>query len=87
MPGAISSLVLIIVGSIARYAYSDSVYKWHTGSQVHSLQIDTIGLILLLAGVVGLLLSVLWSLLRPKYSVVPIKTRRHRTFKKKDETK
>ena len=84
MPGAISSLILIIVGSIARYAYSDSVYKWHTGSQVHSLQIDTIGLILLLAGVVGLLLSVLWSLLRPKYPTATVVTRRHRTNKENE---
>lgn len=67
MPGVISSISLIVIGAVTRYAYSDSVWRWHSGGQTHSLQLDTVGLILLWAGVVGLLLSIALSFMVPRY--------------------
>lgn len=61
MPGVVGSLLLIIVGAVARYAYSDSVVSWTVGDNVQSLEVDTVGMIILLAGAVGLVLSVFWA--------------------------
>lgn len=61
MPGLIGSLVLLIVGAIARYAYSDEVWTWTAGGERNSLQVDTIGSILLIAGLIGLLLSMAYG--------------------------
>lgn len=67
MPGIISSIFLMVVGAITRYAYSDSVWRWHSGGQAHSLQLDTVGLIFLWAGFISLILSVLFGFLKPRY--------------------
>lgn len=61
MPGVIGSLILVIVGAVARYAYSDSVVSWTIGDNVQSLEVDTVGMILFVAGIVGLVLAVLWA--------------------------
>jgi hypothetical protein len=66
MPGLIGSLLLLISGAIAKYAYSDSVWSWTSGGHSHSLQIDTIGTILLLAGIVALVFSTAWSFMSRK---------------------
>ena len=66
MPGVISSILLIVVGAIARYAYSDEVWRWTTGDETHSLRVDTVGMILLFAGIIGLMLSAAWSFYYPR---------------------
>lgn len=61
MPGLIGSLVLLIVGAITKYAYSDEVWTWNSGGEAHSLQVETVGNILLIAGLVALVLSVAYA--------------------------
>jgi nitrate reductase gamma subunit len=61
MPGIVSSIFLVVVGAITRYAYSDSVWRWHSGGTSHSLRLDTIGGILIIAGVVLFLLSLAYN--------------------------
>lgn len=68
MPGVISSLILFIVGAIARFAYSDSVWSWTSGGHSHSVRVDTVGMILMFAGAVALLLSIAWSFYKPSES-------------------
>jgi lysylphosphatidylglycerol synthetase-like protein (DUF2156 family) len=70
MPGVVSSLILIIVGAVAKYAYSDSVWSWTSGGQHHSLRVDTVGMILMLAGLAALFLSIVWGFLSTTDSVV-----------------
>lgn len=61
MPGMIGSLFLIIIGAIAKFAYSDSVWTWTSGGHTHSLRVDTIGMILIFAGLIAFLLSVAYN--------------------------
>ena len=61
MPGLIGSLMLLIVGAITKYAYSDSVWTWKSGGENHSLQVETVGNILLIAGLIALVLSVAYA--------------------------
>lgn len=68
MPGIFGSIFLVVVGAITRYAYSDSVWQWHSGGHSHSVQLDTVGLILIWAGLVGLLLSIVLGLVVPRYT-------------------
>lgn len=63
MPGAVSSLLLIIIGAIAKYAYSDTTWSWTASGHDHSLQVDTVGMILIVAGIIALFLSILWAFL------------------------
>jgi formate hydrogenlyase subunit 3/multisubunit Na+/H+ antiporter MnhD subunit len=63
VPGIVSSIFLIIVGAITRYAYSDSVWRWHSGGTSHSLRLDAIGGYLIIAGVVTLILSLIYNFL------------------------
>lgn len=63
MPGIISSVILFIAGAIAKFAYSDSVWTWHSGGQAHSLQVDTIGVILMIAALGLFVVSAAWNFL------------------------
>jgi len=49
-----TSILLIAVGAVVRYAVTTSV---------SGVQLDTVGLILMLAGLAGLVLSLLWMTL------------------------
>jgi hypothetical protein len=51
MPGVGTSLVLIAVGAILKYAVT---------AHVSGLNLQTIGVILMIVGIVGLVLSLLW---------------------------
>jgi hypothetical protein len=61
MPGLIGSLFLLIVGAITKYAYSDEVLTWTASDEKHSLQLETVGNILLIAGLIALVLSVAYA--------------------------
>lgn len=63
MPGLIGSLVLLIAGAVAKYAYSEDVWTWTLSGETHSLQVETVGNILLIAGLVALLLSMAYAFL------------------------
>ena len=70
MPGVIGSLILLIAGAIARYAYSDSVIRWTASDESHALRVDTIGSILIIAGLVALVLSVAYAFMREHTSII-----------------
>lgn len=70
MPGLIGSLLLLISGAVARYAYSESVIRWTTGDEAHSLRVDTIGLILIVAGLVALVLSIAYAFMDDRETLV-----------------
>jgi hypothetical protein len=63
MPGLVGSLLLLIVGAITKYAYSDDVWTWTMSGERQTLQVETVGNILLIAGLIALVLSVAYAFL------------------------
>jgi uncharacterized protein involved in exopolysaccharide biosynthesis len=66
-----TSIVLIAIGAILRYAVTASV---------SGISIATIGLILMLAGVAGLLLSLLYTFAWRPRRVVPVEADRYEPY-------
>jgi hypothetical protein len=61
-----TSLFLIAVGAILR---------WAVTGHVSGVNIDTVGLILLIVGIVGLLISLLWMLMYSRRDAVVTRDR------------
>lgn len=61
MPGMVSSVLLFIVGAVLKFAYSDSVWTWTSGGTRHTLELDTIGMILIVAAIVLFVFSAIWN--------------------------
>lgn len=64
MPGIVSSILLFISGAVAYFAYSDSVWTWTSGGDTHSIHVDTVGVIFMVAGVIALLLSAAYNFMQ-----------------------
>jgi hypothetical protein len=69
MPGLVGSLLLLVVGAITKYAYSDDVWTWTMDGERQTFQVETVGNILLIAGLVALVLSVAYAFVQRNYYV------------------